>query len=302
MKKSTYIVVLALLALAFAPAASGQLDRFSGYWKNVDPDTSGVTALDIDVSGTAVSVQAWGKCHPTDCDWGKASPAYAYAPVVGSDLAAEAVAISAVWATGFSETLMTIRPVEEDRLQADVYTRFTDGSARTSYAQSYIFEAGNRYQCQDELPTPELKLLGMENYTVGEDIFTRYRLSIANWNSYPSELFEAAPDLPPCGLNAESSRTWIDIFNQDGVRIYGFCALAASEELGDLWFAVKLGESPPDSVYVVMTDRRCDISASSNEVSIGSSLKMEADTTSSTTPPLPQNLQTMINFQRGKFI
>lgn len=302
MKKSRYIVVLALLALAFATAASAQVDRFSGYWNNVDPETRGITALEIAVTGTTVSVQAWGKCHPTDCDWGIASPAYAYAPGVGSDLAAEAVAVSAVWATGWSETMMTIRPLEEDRLVADVYTRFTDGSGRTAYAQSYIFEAGNRYQCKDELPTPELKLLGIENYTVGEDIFTRYRLSVANWNSYPSELFQAAPDLPPCGLNAESSRTWIDIFNQDGVRIYGFCALAASEELGDLWFAVKLGESPPDSVYVVMTDRRCDISASSNKVSIATSLKMEGDTTSSDAPTLPPNLQTMINFQRGKFI
>lgn len=302
MKKSTYIVVLALLALAFAPAASGQLDRFSGYWKNVDPETSGVTALDIAVSGTAVSVQAWGKCHPTDCDWGKAAPTYAYGPGVGSDLISEALAVKAVWIASFSETLMTIRPVEEDRLQADVYTRFTDGSGRTAYAQSYNFGREDKYQCLEALPTPHLELLGTEDYSVGEETFTRYRLSVANWESYPPELFEAAPDLPPCGLNAESSRTWIDIFNQDGVRIYGFCALATSEELGDLWFAVKMGEAPPVSVYVVMTDRRCLLSASSNEVSIASSAKMGTDTTSSTTPPLPPNLQTMINFQRGKFI
>ena len=83
MKKSRYIVVLALLALAFATAASAQVDRFSGYWNNVDPETRGITALEIAVTGTTVSVQAWGKCHPTDCDWGIASPAYAYAPGVG---------------------------------------------------------------------------------------------------------------------------------------------------------------------------------------------------------------------------
>ncbi|MGB3943751.1 MAG: hypothetical protein WBK88_03035, partial [Methanothrix sp.] len=254
------------------------------------------------VTGTAVSVQAWGKLKPTDIDWGKASPAYAYAPGVGSDLAAEAVAVNAFWATGWSETLMAIRPVEEGRLRADVYTRFTDGSGRTSYAQSYIFGRGVRYRCPEALPVPKLELVGTEEYEVGEEIFTRYRLSVANWESYPPELFEPSPDLPPCGLNAESSRTWIDIFNQDGVRIYGFCALAASEELADLWFAVKLGESPPDLIYVVMTDRCCDISASSNEVSIASSAKMEADSAPSTATPIPPRLQTMISLQRGRFI
>lgn len=302
MKKSRYIVVLALLALALAPGGCAQLDRFTGYWKNVDPETSGVTALDIDVTGNAVSVQAWGKCHPTDCDWGKASPTYAYAPGVSSDLATEAVAVNAVWSTGWSETLMTIRPVEEDRLQADVYTRFTDGSGRTSYAQSYIFEVGVKYNCLEALPAPKLELAGTEEYKVGEEDFTRYRLSVANWESYPPELFEPSPDLPPCGLNTESSRTWIDIFNQDGVRIYGFCALAFSEELRDLWFAVKMGESPPESVYIVMTDRHCDLSATSNEVSIASSARMDADSTLSTATPIPPNLQTMISLQRGRFI
>ena len=41
-----------------------------GKWKNVDPDTRGLTTLDITVDGDRVKVHAWGKCHPTDCDWG----------------------------------------------------------------------------------------------------------------------------------------------------------------------------------------------------------------------------------------
>jgi hypothetical protein len=299
MRISAYILVFALLALAATPGASAQLDRFSGYWKNVDPNTSGVTALDIAAVGTDVSVQAWGKCHPTDCDWGYASPSYAYGPGVISDLISEAVAISSIWKTTFSETLMIIRPVGEVRLQADVYTRFTDTSGRTAYAQSYLFERGDDHQCYRDLPNPRLELLGVEDYSVGGETFTRYQLSVTNWGSYPDDLFEPSPDLPPCGLNTESSRTWIDIFNQDDGRIYGFCALSASEDLTGLWFSVKLGDAPPDSVYIVMTDRRCDLSYVSNKVSIRPASSISTpDTPSGTSATVPPNLQAMMNFQR----
>ncbi|MGC9515654.1 hypothetical protein [Methanocrinis sp.] len=77
---------------------------------------------------------------------------------------------------------------------------------------------------------------------------------------------KTAPDLPPRGLNTESSRTRVDIYNQDDVRIYGFCALASSENLQDLWFSVEKGEGLSESAYIVMTDRRCDLSYISNEV------------------------------------
>jgi len=294
MKKTTYLLILSILAMAAAPAASAQLDRFSGYWKNVDPNTDGVTTLDIGVSGTVVAIHAWGKCHPTDCDWGEANPSFAYGPGVSSNLLSEAAAISAIWTTSFSETLMTIQPVEKERLRADIYTRFTDGSGRTAYTQSYIFERGQDYQCFQGLANPQLELTGTEDYSVSGNNFIRYKLSVTNWNVYPSELFEAAPDLPPCGLNTESSRTWVDIYDQDDVRIYGFCALATSEDLKGLWFAVKQGDTPPDLVYIVMTDRRCDLSYVSNKVSIKSASGM-------TTPPetrttLPPGFQTMINF------
>jgi hypothetical protein len=301
MKRSIYLLVLGILALALAPCASAQLERFSGYWKNVDPDTTGVTTLGIDASETDVAVHAWGKFYPADIDWEYANASYAYGPTADSDPLSEAVAISAVWTTSFSETLMIIRPVEEERLQADIYTRFTDGSGRTAYTQSCIFERGHQYQCYQDLPNPQLELTGTEDYSVSGSDFKRYKLSVTNENVYPPELFEAAPDLPPCGLNTESSRTWVDIYNQDDVRIYGFCALATSEDLKGLWFAVKQGEIPPDSVYIVMTDRRCDLSYVSNEVSIGSVSSIATPTTPpETQATMPPNLQTIINFQRVK--
>ncbi len=297
MRETTHLLILGLLALAAASGASAQLDQFSGYWKNVDPNTAGVTTLEIGVSGADVTVHAWGKCHPTDCDWGDAYPSHAYGPSVGSDLVFEALAISAVWTTDFSETLMIVRPAEGDHLQADVYTRFTDGSGRTAYAQSYVFERGQEFQCYQDLPDPVLELAGTEDYAVNGTDFTRYLIPVTNWDLYPAELFEAAPDLPPCGLNNESSRTWVEIYNQDDVEIYSFCALGAPEDLKDIWFAVKKGEAPPESVYIVMIDRRCDLSYVSNKVAIGAPSGMTTPTKpTSAGMTLPADLRALVNF------
>jgi hypothetical protein len=135
------LTVFSILVLAMAFTASAHIDQFPGRWTNVDPNTRGVTTLDIQVRGTNVTVQAWGKCHPTDCDWGRVK-AYAYAPSVESDLVNTAQALSAIFKTGFSETLMIIRPAGRDRLEAEVLTRFTDNSGRSNYRAVYTFVRG----------------------------------------------------------------------------------------------------------------------------------------------------------------
>jgi len=129
-----------------------------------------------------------------------------------------------------------------------------------------VFHQCLQYECYSNLPSPDLTLTGSEDYTASGGDYTRYKLSVTNWNAYPAELFEAAPDLPPCGLNAESSRTWVDIYDTNGNRLYGFCALSSPSELQSLWFAVKKGETPPKNVYVVLKDRRCNEYYTSNQV------------------------------------
>jgi hypothetical protein len=55
------------------------MDQFAGSWTNVDTNTGGITTLEIRVSGDSADVHAWGKCHPSDCDWGN-DGSYAFAP------------------------------------------------------------------------------------------------------------------------------------------------------------------------------------------------------------------------------
>ena len=124
------------------------------------------------------------------------------------------------------------------------------------------------YICYPDLPAPQLVFEGTEDYEVGGNWFTRYLLTVTNWADYPDELFELSPDLPACGLNTNSSRSWVDIFTADNSRIYGFCALGVSTNLQNIWFAVPRGDCPPEQIYIEIYDRRCDINYTSNLVPI----------------------------------
>ena len=114
------------------------------------------------------------------------------------------------------------------------------------------------------LPNPVLALLGQEIYQTGGKDFIRYRYTIENLEAYPNELFATAPALPPCGTNTNSSRTWVDFFDQRGKRLYGFCALGKPSDLSKLWFAVESDVVPPSWVYIEMTDRQTGTKYKSN--------------------------------------
>lgn len=118
------------------------------------------------------------------------------------------------------------------------------------------------------LSQPKLVLTGTENYEAGGSQWTRYNLSVVNRREYPDAMFAPAPNLPPCGSNRNASRSWVDIFERGGRRVYGFCALGSSEMLGDLWFAVPKGQAPPDFVYIVIDERKLKTKLVSNRVSM----------------------------------
>jgi hypothetical protein len=117
-------------------------------------------------------------------------------------------------------------------------------------------------------PVPQLVAEGSETNEVRGERFVRYNLRIVNYAAYPDELFAPAPSLPPCGLNANSSRTWVEIYAGNARRLYGFCALTLSEQLASLSFSVREGQAPPQTVYVVMMDRARNVIYRSNEVRI----------------------------------
>ncbi len=117
--------------------------------------------------------------------------------------------------------------------------------------------------------TPVLEFLGTEDYVAGGNNYVRYKLSITNRSIFPEDLFFLNSDLPPCGSNYNSSRTWVKIYNtEDGSYIYGYCAFTSPEQLSQIPFAVIQGGTPPAEVYVELQDRLESIIYTSNSVSI----------------------------------
>jgi hypothetical protein len=114
------------------------------------------------------------------------------------------------------------------------------------------------------LPQPVVIFMGPEYYSANGKEWTRYKYLVTNLADYPNELFAAAPNLPPCGKNTKSSRTWVDIYQQDGKRLYGFCALGNHDGLGQLWFSLERDALPPSWVYVEMNDRQTNTKYKSN--------------------------------------
>ena len=114
------------------------------------------------------------------------------------------------------------------------------------------------------LPNPVLYLTSTENFQSNGKNFIRYKYDVFNKDQYPADLFAAAPNLPPCGKNTKSSRTWVDIYEQSGKRLYGFCALAKPADLNGIYFALEEGVLPPSYVYIELTDRQTNTKYKSN--------------------------------------
>ena len=114
------------------------------------------------------------------------------------------------------------------------------------------------------LPNPMLYFLGAEYVTISGKQTVRYNYDVANKDAYPDNMFAASPDLPPCGSNTKAARTWVDIYDQNGKRLNGFCALGKSSDLGKIWFGLDENLVPPSYIYIELNDRQTNTKYKSN--------------------------------------
>jgi hypothetical protein len=124
--------------------------------------------------------------------------------------------------------------------------------------------------CNADLPKPKLRYRGSEKHKIDSKKHRRYNIEISNWQSYPNQLFDPAPNLPACESSSDASRTWVEIYDKitDKV-IHTYCGLNSNQELENLSFSVAkdsidyyLGKV----VYVVVHDRNCGVKYVSNSI------------------------------------
>lgn len=114
------------------------------------------------------------------------------------------------------------------------------------------------------LPNPVLYIIGAEYAVVSGQNIVRYKFDVMNKDAYPADMFAAAPSLPACGLNTNASRSWVDMYDQRGKRLNGFCALGSPSNLNGIWFAMSVDEVPPSWIYIEITDRQTNVKYRSN--------------------------------------
>jgi len=98
-----------------------------GTWTNTNTATRDIVRIIIAASGSNISVDVFGACVPTPCNWGSA-PGIAYAPNVSSS---PAVAFSAQYRFSFAQVIVVGR-LQGKYLELETFTDFTDGSGRSN--------------------------------------------------------------------------------------------------------------------------------------------------------------------------
>jgi hypothetical protein len=114
------------------------------------------------------------------------------------------------------------------------------------------------------LPNPVLNFVGQEPVRIGGKDMIRYVYDVFNKDAYPAEMFAASPNLPPCGTNTKSARTWVDIFDQRGERLMGFCALGKPSDLNMIYYSLPADAIPPSWEYIELNDRQTNTKYKSN--------------------------------------
>jgi hypothetical protein len=123
-----------MLASVFS-AVARDADSIAGEWVSVDPHTRGITRVIIAQDGAGWAVQAFGRCHPRDCDWRSV-------PVVPLGEAVEDNSFRqgfAVWKPGFATKYVTFT-LREERLVADIVTVFHDCSGRANFRRTEVLK------------------------------------------------------------------------------------------------------------------------------------------------------------------
>jgi hypothetical protein len=120
-----------------AAKAAVSVSPLVGTWTACDRRTNGIVRIVIAAKGAGITVQVFGACTPTPCDWGVVD-GNAYAANVS---ATDAIAFTAQYKFSFKTAIVT-GLLDQGSLIVETYNVFTDGSGRSNYySRGYFCKA-----------------------------------------------------------------------------------------------------------------------------------------------------------------
>ena len=135
------LIAFLLMVIFTSVVEAAPLNQYLGNWTNINPNTRGITKIKIFKQAGRLKMQVYGKCHPSDCNWG-VKRAFAYSSSVASNVNYNTRAIVATFNKSFAQTIVTARK-SGSRLHVTIYNRFRDGSGRTNYIKNFILKKSN---------------------------------------------------------------------------------------------------------------------------------------------------------------
>ena len=139
-KKAGCILGMLLLTWWSASGETNAPAGLLGDWANKDFQTRSITRVQIRQDGGRVSVHVWGRCHPSECDWGDAT-----ATVNGHSL-------SVTWNVSFAVRTQTLTLQADGNLQVSVHTHFIDNSGRKDIETEDTLAKGLVHEWSDPVP------------------------------------------------------------------------------------------------------------------------------------------------------
>jgi hypothetical protein len=110
-----------------------RVSDYVGGWTNADRNTRSITWISVREEGNGLVMQVWGRCHPTDCDWGSTQAAPFSHSVAQPATAGPVDSLVAHFATSFADRRVSLHVTSSGELSSVVDTHFTDTSGRADY-------------------------------------------------------------------------------------------------------------------------------------------------------------------------
>lgn len=123
-----HLIFLFLTVLFISSASHAQNVDLEGEWTAVSPNTRGLTRVVVTSDGEGSFVEAWGRCHPQDCEWGRT-----LLTPVGKGVEDRSFKSGfAIWEPGFASKYVMFS-LDRRMLRVETVTVFRDRSRRSSY-------------------------------------------------------------------------------------------------------------------------------------------------------------------------
>jgi len=133
-------ILLVVAIVVVSLASYGQATELEGEWVSMSERTRGITKIVITSESDGHVVEAWGKCHPSDCAWG-----WTALTRVGKSVEDQSFTSGyAIWEPGFASKYVLLS-LDRRMLRVETINVFKDRSRRSSYRLvEYLRRAGEQ--------------------------------------------------------------------------------------------------------------------------------------------------------------